>query len=389
MIDTIALMLEVNEFEILEPEKFSPCASCIMYPPYPKLGRGHIFKCVQNPSRQDIKNGIYKPRLTLIQRPCSVTRQRVINLKIELSAPKFMKGNNFDELDGSDFTLFCSLLSMKLNYMGIRTTKEIIAKSTVSIIHYSKNFILQDHLLTRHVLDGLNKIDSFPRLDATEKDYRNNGHLIKWHANSYEICLYDKVKDLRQARVSQKRAFEKDQYCQTSHLDELMNSNAQVLRLEIRFNKVKLRQILKELGIKPVLTLKHLFSEQISKQILTYFWHRITGKNDLLTLIQTNLDDPSEYLENIQYAYPSLKPKDLMSIMGTSLAIQSIGVAGFKSCFQPDQQRTIKRLLDQAKLYQPKGNPRWIATQQIEEKLLRFSKVNLESCIRNIINERS
>jgi len=375
-------MLNTNEFEILEPENFSPCATCIMQRPYPRLGKGHIFKCVQNPSKQDIKQGIYKPRLTLIQRPCRVTKQRIINLKIELSAPKFMKGNNFDELQDSDFELFCALLSMKLEYMGIRTGKEILANAAVSSVHYSKNFVLNDHLRCRHVLDGLNKINSFSRLDATEKDYRNQGHMIKWHANSYEICLYDKIKDLQQARISAKRAVEKDQYSQTAHLDNFLESQVQVLRIEIRLNKVKIKRLFSELGINSIFTLRNIFSSSISKQIIMYFWKKITGSDNLLCLLQSNIDNRQEYIDSLQVSYPKLKPKELMSIMGTSIALQSFGEAGFRATFPQSQQRSVRRLIDQAKTYQPNGNPRWIATKQIEEKLLRFEPTRLENCIR-------
>lgn len=375
-------MLNTNEFEILEPEKFSPCATCIMQPPYPKLGKGYIFKCVQNPSRQDIKQGVYKPRLTLIQRPCRVTKQRIINLKIELSAPKFMQGNNFDELQDSDFELFCSLLSMKLTYMGIKTDKDFLANTVVSSVHYSKNFILEDHLRCRHVLDGLNKINSFPRLDASAKDYRNQGHMIKWHANSYEICLYDKVKDLQHARISEKRAIEKDQYSQLAHFDDLIENQAQVLRMEIRLSKIKMKQVFKELNIQKTLTLKNVFSTKISKQILTHYWGKITGQDDLLCLLQANIEDQQEYLDSLQTSYPDLKPKDLMAIMGTSLALQKIGEAGLRATFPQSQQRSVRRLVDQAKKHQPLGNPRWIATQQIEQKLLMFETTQLESCIR-------
>lgn len=382
MIDTIALMLNSNEFEILEPDKFSPDASCIMKPPYPKLGKGSIFKCVQNPSRQDVKEGIYKPRLTLILRPCNVTRQLVVNLKIELSAPKFMKGNNFDELDNNDFELFCGLLSMKLNLMGIRVNKDIIANAPVSAVHYSKNFVLDDHLLTHHVLAGLNRLNPFPRLDATEKDYRNGGHMIKWHANSYEVCFYDKVKDLRQANISDKRAVERDQYCQTRHLKNLLDQNAQVLRFEVRLNKVKMKQLFKQLQIKPDFTLKHIFSEKIAKKILEHFWQQTTGQDDLLSLLQTDVNEPLEYIEAMQVTHPDLKPKELMSIMATTIIIQEKGEVAFRASFPEKQQRTAKRLIDQAKKHQPKANPRWIATKQIEEKLLQFSKVELENCIR-------
>jgi len=62
--------------------------------------------------------------------------------------------------------------------------------------------------------------------------------------------------------------------------------------------------------------------------------------------------------------------------------LQQIGEAGLRAIFPQSQQRSVRRLIEQAKKHQSHGNARWIATQQIEQKLLKFELTQLESCIK-------
>jgi 6-phosphogluconate dehydrogenase (decarboxylating) len=79
--------------------------------------RGY-FKLIQNPTKSELKNGIYKPRLTMTKR-FNTTGRHEATLAIEFSAPKLLYGNNFDELTENDFTLVVELLQSKLKEMGV------------------------------------------------------------------------------------------------------------------------------------------------------------------------------------------------------------------------------------------------------------------------------
>jgi hypothetical protein len=62
MLDTVVLTLDSQQFEVLQPERFSPSAKGLLLPPYYPLGsRGH-FTCVQNPTKADLQAGRYLPR---------------------------------------------------------------------------------------------------------------------------------------------------------------------------------------------------------------------------------------------------------------------------------------------------------------------------------------
>src|SRR5260370_11862023 len=83
MLDTIALTLDQQQFEVREPGRFTPSAEGLLVPPYYRLGaRGH-FACFQNPTRADLDAGRYLPRLTLSKRKARAGF--AITLRVEFS----------------------------------------------------------------------------------------------------------------------------------------------------------------------------------------------------------------------------------------------------------------------------------------------------------------
>lgn len=128
MIDTIVLTLTKDMFEISEPDKFEPCARWILTDNF-NVSRGIQSK--QNPTKKELLKGIYKPRLTLSYRINKITG-RAILLKIELSLPKLLFGNNFDELKYKDFLPLAKKLAATLQQMGIITTAQVFGEISVS-----------------------------------------------------------------------------------------------------------------------------------------------------------------------------------------------------------------------------------------------------------------
>ena len=100
MIDTVVLLIPWEDFKIMDYGTFSPSARGMFEPPYYSLSRGS-FNCIQYPTKSDLIEGNYKPRLTLSKR--LVCGGYSIALKIEFSAPKLLFGNNFEELKDNDF----------------------------------------------------------------------------------------------------------------------------------------------------------------------------------------------------------------------------------------------------------------------------------------------
>src|ERR1700747_2550077 len=72
MLDTIALTLDQHQFEVYEPNRFTPSAEALLMPPYYRLGACGHMACFQNPKRADLDAGPYLPRLTVSKRKARV-----------------------------------------------------------------------------------------------------------------------------------------------------------------------------------------------------------------------------------------------------------------------------------------------------------------------------
>ena len=229
MIDTIVLSIPQHKFKILNHRRFNPSTEGLFMPPYTVMGGKPFIKSVQNPPKSAFKNGIYLPRLTVIK---AIRKGGyVIELKIELSLPKLFFGNNFDELENDNFLRVVRLLSRALRDMEVEIKFEDLEYASVSAIHYSKNIHLKNYTSCSMVLSELHKIDLSQRIDIGTEKFRNGGHALHFHTNTRDIVFYDKIKDLEQAKISDKRAVEKDNAIQTTLFDEFPNPKAlQVLR---------------------------------------------------------------------------------------------------------------------------------------------------------------
>ena len=203
MIDTIVLMLQADQFSIADHTRFSPSTKGLFESPYYPLGGRGNFSCYQNPTAEEFKNGIYKPRLTVTKRPQKGGFQ--ITLRIEFSIPKLIFGNNFDEVEDAHFALVVDTLSKSLREMGVLVFRDILVNASISAVHYSKNIPLPDYLIPSSILNEIAKINLTQTLDLNQTDFRNDGQSLKFHANSYELALYDKMRDLEKSKISEKR----------------------------------------------------------------------------------------------------------------------------------------------------------------------------------------
>ena len=131
----------------------------------------------QNPSKRDLFLGIYKPRLTLFVHQFAAAPM----LKIEVSLPKLMFGNNFDELRYKDFSGVVSKLTEAVNSMGVEISADALAHANVSSIHYGKNIKLTDGSTPYHYIKKIQESSAPWYLDTNKTDFRNDGHSYKWH----------------------------------------------------------------------------------------------------------------------------------------------------------------------------------------------------------------
>lgn len=376
MIDTIILKIPTHKFKIMDHTRFSPSSLGLFQPPYYTLGSRGNFLCVQNPTPNELREGNYKPRLTLAKR--IVKGGFSIDLKIELSLPKLLYGNNFDELEDKDFWSILLRLHKKLWDMGVALSMHNLVNANVSGIHYSKNIPITDFSTSDMVISELSKINLTKKLDLSHTDFRNEGHILRYHANSFEIAYYDKIKDLKQAKVSGKRALEKDNEIQLNLFDRLaIRKPFEVVRMEVRLNtKQKILQILEKVGIYVEPTFYTLFSSAVSQRVLSYY---LVQAEEATTLSSLEIGTPSALFESIRAVNPRMRTGRILEIMAGLILIQEKGVRGFRVLMANNHAwYRMKQVMDSVKRnFQPK----YRGIQLLKNEIISYNPLRLKDYI--------
>ena len=377
MLDTIALSLNQTEFEVMDMTKFSPSAQGLFIPPYYPLGARGNFSCYQNPTKTETLAGTYKPRLTLTKRKAHAGY--AITLRCEFSAPKLLYANNFSELRDSDFPRLLDLLQSALANMGVRVKKDVLRKVQVSAIHYSKNIPLADYSTCAMFLGELGKINLSQRLDLSKTDYRNGGHSIRYHSNSYELTFYDKIKDMQQAKISEKRAIEKDCAIQHGLFAKIRTiKQLEVLRMELRIgNRTKLKSLMQKIGIGGNMDFESLFKQSISQKMLLHFWRTISQDMPILAL--SNFKPEDIYYALLKESKGKAKPSKLLQQVGALAMIQNIGIRGLYSLVSThSKDRTWQRMKKEVEKADLLCRMKYSAATNVQRCLEEFEPLKID-----------
>jgi len=345
MIDTITIRLTESEFKILQHDKFSPDTYNFFYPPYSKMGSRGYIDSYQNPTKTELKQGIYKPQLTLRKR--NQTPEPLIYLYIQFSAPKVLYGNNFDELENSDLDEILSRLIVSLRNMGVMLRIKDLKDAKVTKIHYSKNIVLPEYIIPSMVIGEIKKVDFNLHNELTERDYRNAGQSIRFHTNNYELIIYDKKKDLQKSMHSDKRSIEKGNSIQLKLFDNIKKKKQfEVLRIESRLNNAN--WIKKELGIsKQNQTLKTLFNSELSCKLLNKSWKNILNRYSLL---RCEIDDKEMFLASFMINNPEVRLTNALATYGFLELVNKMGIGKFRNLVENKYSNrtwyTLKKTID-------------------------------------------
>ena len=341
MLDTIKLTLDKSMIAFIEKDKFQKETQ--------NASRGY-FTLVQNPTKTESKNGIYKPRLTLTNR-FNTSGQRGLTLSIEFSAPKLLYGNNFDEVTDNDFPAVVEKLETVLRTMGIRVFHELVLSAPVSAIHYSKNIPLTDGTTPHYLISKIKEANIPLALDVNQTDYRNDGHSYKWHSNSYEIAFYDKIKDLEAAKKSDKRAVEEDNLLQLHLFEDLRKKRLEVFRMEVRLNsRQKMKQLFSTLSIETNLTFQSLFATYISQKLLLHYISELEKQRPKILDYQTTTS--KALLADILVNNPKIKAQKTLQLFGLKLALDAMTTRELRMMLGKQSMRSWYRLIADAKTIQ-------------------------------------
>lgn len=377
MIDTIALVFKQHMFTILEHSKFSPSTKGLYQSDYYQLGGRANMVCKQNPTKRELKSGIYKPRLSVTKRFVEGRRYE-ITLKAEFSIPKLLHGNNFDEIEESSFDEVIQILNTVLRGMGVYVYEHYLIEAPVSIIHYSKNIPLTDYSTPYTYLERIRKCNINLNLDTNQTDFRNEGHVLKFRVNSFEITFYDKLKDLEKAKISDKRSVEKDNFGQLSLLDQNKSVGKatpfELLRFELRINRrQKIKQILKDLGLEIEPTFKNLFKKNLAQRMLLYYFEKI--EQSYPKILSLELNSPKNLLINVIASNPEIKFNKALQLSFFRILLEEIGVREFREITKRfGKQSWYKLKKDLEEINYPKEDK---ALTPIKEALTSFETFRL------------
>lgn len=375
MLDTIVLCLREGSFIIKEPQKFSPSADHVYSLPTHRLGRQGA-KAICNPTNAQMLEHGYMPRLTLVKRLRSGGVD--MHLRVEFSAPKMLYGNNFDELTDHDFLRLCEALSSRLYAMGVLIKDGAIRGADVAAIHFSKNLPLTDYTHCSMIIGELAKCAVTRRMDGTHTQYFNDGSALKYHASNHEIIVYDKLKDLAKAKVSDKRAVEADSIVQMDLLKSAWPKAFEVLRLELRIGtRQKLKQMLMRLKLPLNLDFESLFSEALAKAILMHYWQEITQDIPVLAASQFA---PEELYQQLARDEPGAKPAKWLQKIGMLAIINRVGLSGLRVLMLNEANpRTWYRATKELKQMSVASNLRYAAIRTAQKHLQAFLPLNIKN----------
>lgn len=330
MIDTIILVIPKDGYTVFDHDKFHPSTRRLFDKSHPDFGSRAFLTYKQNPTKEDYRAGIYKPKLTITERLAEYGIEEP--LKIEFSIPKLLYGNNVDELEDRNFDSVIEVLKQRLNEMGVRFFENPIfnplINASVSGIHFSKNILLNDYTTASMVIRELDKIDLNEKLDLNRTHFRNGGRALYLYANSFSIVFYDKWAD-----ITKGRATDKDKTLHQLDLfkkrQELLQPN-EILRFEVQLiKKQKLKSVLKEVGFEEELTFKNIFNSSLSQKVINFYWQKIIS--DSAYVLKLFEGTPERILTRI-LTNPNKRPdlKDAFTELGISLYIHHHGAKNLR-----------------------------------------------------------
>lgn len=360
MIDTVILEIKGRRFIVRDYSKFKTTKESF------ENTRGFV-KHINNPTKQDKESGIYKPRLTLIKRG-----QEHI-LKAEFSVPKLLFGENVSELKETDFEKVVETLVLRLEEMGVMTTKNFIKEAGISSFHPSKNIALKNGYTSSFALTELSKIKLNGKMDFTETKFRNDGSALQYYSVSHSLVIYDKKYDLK---LPQARAIDKDQSPNQLSLFEKLNKtkeNAQILRLEVRLSKKKkMNSVLENLGHPSNPTFQNIFKEELCQKIIKDYWRTMIANENFFVfdIIKSPLRMMQRAIKNNR----KQKAKQIIYLTGLEVLCKEKGVRELKKnvaliskpCSWRNISKDIAKINGYNKELEPHGFIRDIE-QQIED----------------------
>lgn len=385
--DTVVLVFDLGDFRkqtLIDKETFNqwtPNLNGILYSGYQK---GEL-KSTLRPTASDKRKGLYRPRLSVNKR-CIHGGFRT-ELYVEFSAPKLLLGNNFSELADSDFDRLCNHIRYRLLPMGVDIPFYTIQNAKVQAIHFGKNIVFTDGTIPATILSHLKKNNISGKQRPLERDYKNGGEALYVGTKNHQFCLYDKRKELENARLTEVGNSEEDNWCQIDLFKERkIVEPFQVLRLEARFaTPEEIRTELEKAGVKVSKrpTFKELFKSETARKALEWEVAELERMTpDVLTLGESVEDLVDDLVKRNPKATPTLVAKVVMLRQLRA----SCGLSTARKMLRMDSTQWSRLLRDVKKLeHKPPPSDK---LAEVKRQLADFKPVKLDDYAKKCYNRR-
>lgn len=358
MMDTISLSIRKGQYAVLNPSDFIPSFKRIneddesQLIEFLKVKKG-LQNYRLNPNVEFKQSSLVYPNITIYE-TYKRTRDYQCNLKPHVSLPRMLLGYNVEEIDDSYYQEAVTTFQSRLKDMGVIVRDDAMHEAEVTTLHYCMNILMGSESEARLLLNAVNKMTLGERYENHSRDYSNKGKTIRFHTKVFELIIYLKYYDLLTTghdRIDKKRTLR-----EKALAEELFRTNKipPLIRIEIRFNgKPAIRQHLRTiLGVdKKVWTFREVFSQEISRKVIQFYWHKLTD-NPLNRLMLTEISDEDLYLK-LREKFNTAPQRILDNSLGLFKRLQAQGTVNFKeeilrnysrSKWYKDQERIIKFL---------------------------------------------
>lgn len=272
MLDTLDLVFDESAFVIDEPNIFKPSASILWNKPKELFGTRFFPKYIPS-------NGLleYYPKIQLYEN--TVYGRRRIEMGIECSIPKLIKGENLFSIRAGAKELFARYLVQCLQKLGIRVEEKSILSAKVRKIHFAHNMMIDSPV--EYTIDELSLVDVWKYDPTIQKDsFKNGGECFHIHHSSYELVFYNKTKDIERSHGMGKKIFvSRKNPNYEIYQRYLAEHQYHILRMEYRLNdilyvKKEVNKVLNR-ALNTKVTVEDCFSDELVQQILLKQWDRI------------------------------------------------------------------------------------------------------------------
>lgn len=330
--DTVVLSLTEGQYKVIAPKRFTPHFA--PFNPFNTAERVNFMneyrglkKYIQNPPSSYRDLGHVYPNLRIDER----MRKNIYScdLKVSFSCPKLLWGHSFEEVTDSHFSQITETLSNRLSIMGIDVYKGVVKNAFVHTLHYSANIMFPSEEEARMFLNRLSKVSAKGWFENNTKIYANDGHVVRFHTDVFEIVFYLKYYDVLEKgnrSVGRKTTLQEKQTAKRLLKEGIVPP---VIRMEIRFNGTRsVRTHLQSaIGIyKKYWMFQEVFDSIQSRKTLKYYWDEII--NDPINKAYLSLTSDEDICQKVLGKFPGESIKNISEALGLFYFVKNLGVKG-------------------------------------------------------------